>query len=276
MSGGNNTPITTQQVARIAVYDDLLSAPRVVDVPPTDVGMYIEHIASKTYELSQARGGSIPYSVIREVAENLIHAYFKEPVISILDNGNTIRFADQGPGIENKDRAQLPGFTSATGEMKNYIRGVGSGFPLVKEYLRFSNGRLIIEDNIKTGTVITITVENHNAPHATPVVYQTQPAPSATPSTDQTAHATQARPIASKQEFQAAPNLDDRDLDILTLAAQMAVIGPTEVKNALGITVSTAYRILSKLEEAGLLETTSKRKKTLTDYGYHMLSKLSE
>ena len=43
--------------------------------------------------------------VIREIVENFIHAHFVEPIISILDGGNTIRFADQGPGIEDKERA---------------------------------------------------------------------------------------------------------------------------------------------------------------------------
>ena len=38
--------------------------------------------------------------VIREIVENFVHAHFAEPIISILDGGDTIRFADQGPGID--------------------------------------------------------------------------------------------------------------------------------------------------------------------------------
>ncbi len=144
---------------RIAVYDDFLSAPRIVDIEPSDIARYIEEISSKTYELAQQKGSSIPYTVIREVCENFIHAQFKNPCISILEDGNTIKFTDQGPGITDKQRAQHPGFTSATSEMRKYIRGVGSGLPIVKDYLRFSNGRLIIEDNIKEGTVVTIQIE---------------------------------------------------------------------------------------------------------------------
>ena len=114
---------------RIAVYDDMLSAPRIIDIEPAEISLYIEEIASKTYEFAQQKGSSIPYTVIKEVCENFIHADFKEPCISILENGNTITFTDQGPGIEDKERAQLPGFTSATTEMRKYIRGVGSGLP---------------------------------------------------------------------------------------------------------------------------------------------------
>lgn len=169
-----NEPLTATQVARIAAYDDLLSAPRMVEIPPSDVASYIDKIASTTYEMAASLGGVIPYTVIREVSENFIHAQFKEITVSIMDHGCTIRFADQGPGIDNKDRAQLPGFSSATSEMKNYIRGVGSGLPMVKEYLKFSNGRLVIEDNICDGAVVTIAVDP-NAMSQPPVVYQESP-----------------------------------------------------------------------------------------------------
>ena len=103
---------------RIAVYDDFLSAPRIIDIEPSDIARYIEEISSKTYELAQQKGSSIPYTVIREVCENFIHAQFKNPCISILEDGNTIKFTDQGPGITDKQRAQHPGFTSATSEMR--------------------------------------------------------------------------------------------------------------------------------------------------------------
>jgi len=116
----------------------------VVDVDPAPVTEFIEALASTVHQLCRAEGGSIPYTVIREVAENFIHAEFAEPVVSILDAGGTIRFADQGPGISDKDRALLPGFTTASGDMKHYIRGVGSGLPIVREYLIHSGGSLAI------------------------------------------------------------------------------------------------------------------------------------
>ncbi len=143
-------------VARIALYDDLLSAPRVTIVEPAPTGEFIEKLASYVYEQAREAGGTIPYTVIREVSENFIHARFKEATVSILDGGNTVRFADQGPGIPWKDRAQLPGFSSATEPMKSYIRGVGSGLPIVKEYLEFTHGTITIEDNLGTGSVVTI------------------------------------------------------------------------------------------------------------------------
>lgn len=239
---------------RIAVYDDLLAAPRIVDIEPSDIASYIEHIAAKTYELAQAQGSSIPYTVIREVCENFIHAKFMEPCVSILDHGNTIRFTDQGPGIDDKERAQQPGFTSATSEMRKYIRGVGSGLPQVREYLKFSNGRLIIEDNIKAGTVVTITVDD-TLHKPTPVVYRETPSQ------------------AAQRQAQQEAKLDERENDILILASDIGLIGPTEVNQQLGISISTAHRELKKLEDAGYLMTAEgSRKRMLSDKGFKLLN----
>ena len=82
----------------IVLYDNLLSAPRIIRISPVQTADFIESLASRTYELSHEMGGAVPYTIIREVTENFIHAAFEEVVISVLDNGNTIRFSDQGPG----------------------------------------------------------------------------------------------------------------------------------------------------------------------------------
>ena len=119
--------------ARIALYDDLKSAPRITEISPAPTNEFVEHLTTTIYEQSKLVGGKVPYTLIREVSENFIHAQFKEIVVSILDNGNTIRFADQGPGIREKEKAQEPGFSSAIEPMKKYIRGVGSGFPIVQD-----------------------------------------------------------------------------------------------------------------------------------------------
>lgn len=143
-------------IARIALYDDLLSAPRVTEVMPAPTGEFIDNLSTLVYEQAKASGGTIPYTVIREVSENFIHARFNEATVSILNSGNTIRFSDQGPGIACKDRVQLPGFSSAIEPMKRYIRGVGSGLPIVREYLDYTGGTISIEDNLGTGSVVTI------------------------------------------------------------------------------------------------------------------------
>ena len=144
--------------ARIAVYDDAAAAPRVVVVEPKDVRAYLEEITGTVNKLSHEQGGSIPFMVIREIVENFIHAYFQSPTITILDGGNTIRFSDQGPGIREKDLALEYGTSSATEDMRRYIRGVGSGLPYAQQYMEDKGGSLTIEDNIAGGTVVTISI----------------------------------------------------------------------------------------------------------------------
>lgn len=152
--------------ARIAVYDDAAAAPRVVMVEPKDVRSFLEEITATVNRLSHEQGGTIPFMVIREIVENFIHAYFKAPTITILDGGNTIRFSDQGPGIKQKDLALEYGTSSATEEMKHYIRGVGSGLPYAQQYMVDKGGSLDIEDNLGGGTVVTISTHPREEPPA--------------------------------------------------------------------------------------------------------------
>ena len=42
-----------ETVGRIALYDDLLSAPRVIEIQPAATGAYIEALASSVYEQAQ-------------------------------------------------------------------------------------------------------------------------------------------------------------------------------------------------------------------------------
>src|SRR3972149_753846 len=127
---------------RLAIYDSPLTTPRVISLSGEDFETLIGELAAQTYNYSHERGGRIPFVVIREVVENLIHAYFRDAVITILDDGDTIRISDQGPGIRDKQRALQPGFTTATREMRRFIRG----------------GTLGIEDNLDRGTVVTLSL----------------------------------------------------------------------------------------------------------------------
>lgn len=144
---------------RIAVYDDMLSTPRVLVIEAKDVRTYLEEITNTVYRCMKEQGGGISLMVIREIVENFIHAHFVEPIISILDGGQTIRFADQGPGIDDKELAFEFGVTSADREKKRYIRGTGAGFPMVQQYLENAGGAISIEDNLGQGTVVTVSLD---------------------------------------------------------------------------------------------------------------------
>jgi anti-sigma regulatory factor (Ser/Thr protein kinase) len=230
--------------ARIAVYDDLLSAPRVIDIQPAPILEYIEAIATTTYEYARQLGGKIPYTVIREVAENFIHAQFKECTVSVLEGGNTLRFSDQGPGIERKTLVVQPGITSATAAMKQYIKGVGSGFPIVKEYLETTSGYLSIDDNAVDGTVVTLQLG-----------IKTQPTPFI------------QAPSVNEQNHQRVPLLSSRDQQALLLIKELGIVGPSDIALPLGISIATAHRVLTKLEAEGLIEVSNNRKRILSNLG---------
>lgn len=220
--------------ARVAIYDDMKMPPRIIEISPAPTQEFIENLAACINEHRTALGGGIPYSAIREVAENFIHAQFNEMVVSIYDGGNTIRFSDQGPGIEDKTHALLPGFTSASAPMKEYIRGVGSGFPQVKDYLDYSGGKISIEDNLGTGAVVTISL-------------------------------TQGSP--KQQAAALVPPLTPREHDALLFFKEEGAVGNKDLADFLNIAPSSANVVLRKLEEYGLIEKSYKAKRILTDLG---------
>ncbi len=278
------TYVTT--TARIALYDDLRSAPRVIEITPAETTSYIENLASKIYEQSKMAGGEIPYTVIREVSENFIHARFKEIIVSILDNGNTIRFADQGPGILNKEKAQLPGFSSAVEPMKKYIRGVGSGLPIVREYLGFSHGSITIEDNLGAGSVVTISMvdEKDRADAYLRPDHQTDrqnnndsEANKKTPSSGRRAEKVEVE--IPKEEGRIprsqilTPPLTPREREFLPIFLSEGALGVTELSRLTDIPASSTHVTLQKLEQAGLIEKVGK-KRMLTDLGYEIAQNL--
>lgn len=246
------------QTARIAVYDDFRSVPRVIEIPPNKTLEFIESLSTTVYENARKQGGKIPYTVIREVAENFIHARFQEIVVSIIGEGNTIRFADQGPGIPDKLNAQRPGFTSATEQMKQYIRGVGSGLPYVKEYMDYTNGMITLEDNLGTGAVVTISLTPYDDQ-----VPQPSPQKTAGPkeSTAQTSHI-------------SAPFLSAHAKKILPLLYREGQLGVTDLSRMTNIALSSIHQTLSKLEDAGFVERVGK-KRTLTEEGKAVALQLS-
>lgn len=239
-------------VARIALYDDLRSAPRITKIQPARTDDYIEHLTTTVYEQSKLCGGKIPYSVIREVSENFIHAQFREIVVSILDDGNTIRFADQGPGIHEKDKAQQPGFSSAIEPMKDFIRGVGSGLPIVKDYLDDREGSIFIEDNLVSGAVVTISLAQKPPAAPQPAALAVEEAPQFTPHI----------PLSEREQFFLKLLFNEGDLRV------------TDLQNLTELAPSTVHNTLSKLEEAALVEKTAGKKRTLTPMGHSLASTL--
>lgn len=230
---------------RLAVYDSLLAPPQIVSLSAEDFNELVGELSSRTYNYARERGGRIPFVVIREIVENLIHAFFQDAVVTILDDGNTIRVSDQGPGIRDKDRAFLPGFTTATREMRQFIKGVGSGLPVAREQLAFLGGAISIEDNLERGTVVTLRVGPGPAPSA----------PALPP------------PPVQPDRIPLPPRTSDRQRKILLLIAELGSAGPSTIAKELSVSISTAYRELDALERLQLVAARGAGKRTLTEEG---------
>lgn len=231
---------------RLAVYDSPLAAPRVVSLRGQEFHEFVGDLAARAHTASRERGGRIPYIVIREIVENLIHAYFEGAVISIFDDGNTIRISDQGPGIADPDKAFLPGYTTATPELRRYIKGVGSGLPVAREQLEFLGGVIAVDTNLGRGTVVTLSVGA---------------APASKPG---------AQPPALR-EGPVRPELTPRQKKVLLLIAELGSAGPSAIAKELGVSQSTAYRELQALEDLRLVKPKSLGRRTLTEDGIAVL-----
>ncbi len=231
---------------RLAVYDSPLAAPQVTSLHGDDFHTLVGELAARTYTVSRERGGRVPFIVIREIMENLIHAYFRNATITVLDEGNTIRVADQGPGVADKERALIPGFSTATAEMRRYIRGVGSGLPVAKEQMAFLGGTLTLEDNLEHGTVITLSVQREASQTSPPRVPEARPHPEVLP----------------------------RQKKVLLLIAELGAAGPTTIAKELDISHSTAYRELQALQTLNLITGKGRGKRTLTEEGIAYLDEV--
>jgi hypothetical protein len=251
---------------RIALYDNMRSIPRVIDSEYENIADFINDASQKTYNLSHEMGGKIPYTIIREIVENLIHAEFKEITISIMSEGNHIMVSDQGPGINDKEKAVLPGYTSATSTMKQYIRGVGSGLPIVKETITFSGGIIDISDNMKQGTVISLKIDSSrqdgfSSPETSTAIEETILSPE------------EIEKKLSIEAFEKLNNeiLTERQKKILFLILELEEAGPSTIGKELDFSLSTSYRELILLEKNKLLSSDRSGKRTLSKKGLKYL-----
>ncbi|WP_315573658.1 ATP-binding protein [Lancefieldella rimae] len=270
----NIEELTVRYETRIAVYDDVAAAPRVVVIEPTEIRSYLEEIVQAVNRLSHEQGGQIPFMVMREIVENFIHAHFASPTITILDHGNTIRFSDRGPGIKEKELALQYGTSSATESMKHYIRGVGSGLPYAQQYMIDKGGSLTIEDNISGGTVVTISTRSASDAHT-----QTHP------STEKVEIS--SRETSSQCSFKQDSSSRDKNPDISQISlpkieisprgqkvfaylSEHELVGPTELVRMYGLSIPTWSRELKSLEEIGLIRKIG-QKYQLTQAGLALL-----
>lgn len=165
------TPITAARSAvadrpavRLAVWSGALEPPVVDELADDDAVTLIEAVCGAVGERSP-----LPAPAVREVVENLVHAGFRDAVVTVLDGGHTVRVADRGPGVADPVRALQPGFSSAGPEARAVVRGVGGGLPLAAAMMAAAGGRLDIDANLDGGAVITLAMPAPEAPAVEPV-----------------------------------------------------------------------------------------------------------
>ena len=231
---------------RIAVYPPD-AEPEVIEVAASDprsaTAKFTKIVMDKVGEM----GGSVPKEAVREVLENLIHADYRGVVVSVLDGGNTVRVSDRGSGIQNKERAVEFGFTGASPEALEQIRGVGAGLGMARTAARRTGGSLTVEDNIGGGTVATISVGEE------------QP--------ERTEEAPAAAPARRYPDGVPRMNISERQQKVLITVLECGEVGPSTVADLLEISVSTAYRDLSVLEEHGLVHADESGKRLISPLG---------
>ncbi len=198
-------------------------------------------------------GGYVPEEAVREVVENLIHAEYRGVVISILDDGEVIRVSDKGPGVQDKDRALEFGFSGASIEALDNIRGVGAGLGIARAAAARAGGTLKLEDNIGGGTVTTISVGDPD--DTSQAVNQAEEPPETVP------------PQRKYPDAVPRMNISERQQKVLLIVLEGGEVGPSTVAEELEISVSTAYRDLSVLEEHGLVATEESSKRSISPMG---------
>lgn len=105
------------------------------------------------------------------VITNLLSNAFKyspndKPVNVILTNEGTdikIKIIDEGKGISNSDKKQLfRMFYRAEDENVRKSKGTGLGLFIVKNLLNYHNASIIVSDNLPSGVIFEITLQNND------------------------------------------------------------------------------------------------------------------
>lgn len=179
----------------------------------------------------------LPPLAVREVIENLVHADFEGATVSVFDGGASLRVADCGPGIADKDRALQPGFSTACERIRAVVRGVGSGLPIAVSAMQASGGTIEVEDNLRGGTVVTLSAPDATLEHASTEISQ-------------------------------------RARQLMALLVEVAPATPAALARELGLSLGECGRELVLLEHRGLIARSDDGMRTLTDAGTALLATL--
>jgi hypothetical protein len=218
--------------ARVAVYAGPTDPPVLEEITESDAALLVERL----YEAA-ARAARPPVIALREIIENLVHAGFRDALVSILDQGRVVRVSDSGPGIADPERAMEPGFTTAGPAEREVVRGAGCGLPLAAGVLHAEGGELLLTENIGGGTVVTLSV----------------PAPDRAPED---------------------PQVGDDARVLMALLLEVGPSRPETLAAELGWGIGRCGRELVLLEARGLVGRSAEGERSLTTAGSTLLATL--
>lgn len=237
---------------RMAVYSGA-EEPEITEAAASGPRSGSKKFSKLVNEKIRETGGRVPEAAVQEVVDNLIHAEYRGVVISILDGGNRVRVSDRGPGVQRKERAFEFGFSGVALEALSEVRGVGAGLGIARRAAEEAGGTVNLEDNIGGGTVVTISVPVEERKGS---------------ETGEPASGPVSEP-PKRRYPDAVPrlNISERQEKVLITVLECGEIGPSTVADRLEISVSTAYRDLSILEEHGLLAGGESGKRSVSPLG---------
>ena len=241
--------------ARLAIYRDGEPGPKVEEVQGTGPEELIHKLCTAVERVIRDEGTDLPQVAVRALIENLVHADFKSPTVSVLDRGLTLRVADQGPGIADKVLAARPGYSSAGEAPRRIIAGVGAGLTIAALQAQERGGKLEITDNLGGGTVVTLTMPGGPiaAQHALAEPLFT------------------AFPPAFELNTDRPSELSDNGKRVLLLLAELGGSGLATICDELRIAPDSARSELESLRRLGLLDPADQRKIVLTPAGLNYL-----
>lgn len=240
--------------ARLAIYRDGEPEPKVEEVQGTGPEELIHRLCTATERVIRDLGANLPQPAINALIENLVHARFQSPTVSVLDGGRTVRVADRGPGIADKERALEPGYSSAGEAERRIIAGVGAGLAVAARQAEEAGGRLEINDNLGGGTVVTFGF--------------------AMTGRDVRSDLTGPQPASQRGSYPdpgRPSELSDNGKRVLLLLAELGGSGLTTICDELRIPADAACSELDSLRRLGLLDPAERAQLRLTPAGLSYL-----
>ena len=153
-------------------------------------------------------------------------------------------------------RAIEVGFSGAAGETLGEGRGGGAGLGMARASAEKAGGTVTIEDNLGGGTVVTISVTDEGR------------------ATGERTEPPRRPPQRRYPDGVPRMNISERQQKVLLTVLECGEVGPSTVAEILEISVSTAYRDLSVLEEHGLVLADDSGKRLISPLGRDLVENI--